>query len=221
MIAKDLISDIVSALNVDDTGENALKWMDVFRVSHLPVVDNKRYVGLISDNDIYDYNNTKDLIKNHHLSLMEASVNENQHIYDVFDIMSRFKLSTVPVLNKNKNFVGLITVFDLMQNIDSVIGLRQVGSIIVLEVNTLDFSLLEIAQIIESDNKKIISIYLKNSQDDRSTTITIKINTDNISSLLKSFDRYEYKIVFSSSPDHESEQLIEDRYNFFMKYLNL
>jgi len=221
MVAKDLISDIVSALNVNETGKIALKWMEVFRVSHLPVVDKGRYVGLISDSDIYDYNNYEDLIKNHHLSLMEAYVTENQHIYDVFDVMARFKLSIVPVLDRKKKFLGLISVFDLMQSMDAVIGMKVKGSIIVLELNSIDYSLSEISQIIESDNKKILSLYLKTIINSKKIQVTIKVNTENITPLLKSFTRYNYNIIFSSSPEEPEDKYLEDRYKSFMRYLDM
>ena len=49
----DLVSDNIPALASSDTGAKALQIMDDFRVSHLPVVSDTEYIGLVSDNDIY------------------------------------------------------------------------------------------------------------------------------------------------------------------------
>jgi len=56
MLAKELMSDIVPPLKTSDTGLQALSWMDVFRISHLPIVNNLEFLGLISDKDIYNLN---------------------------------------------------------------------------------------------------------------------------------------------------------------------
>ena len=56
MIAKDIISDVIPLLKTSDTAQTALNWMEIFRVSHLPIVNNVDYLGLISDSDIYDMN---------------------------------------------------------------------------------------------------------------------------------------------------------------------
>ena len=69
MLAKDLISDVIPALKTSDSGQKALYWMDIFRISHLPIVNNKDFLGLISDKDIYDINMAEEPIGNHSLSL--------------------------------------------------------------------------------------------------------------------------------------------------------
>ena len=82
MLAKDFISGIVPALHTSDTGQKALNWMEVFRVSHLPIVNDKEFLGLISDTDIYDMNMADEPIGNHNLSLFSPFVYLDQHIYE-------------------------------------------------------------------------------------------------------------------------------------------
>jgi hypothetical protein len=69
MLARDLISEVVPALKTSDTAQTALNWMEIFRVSHLPIVNENDYLGLISDSDIYDLNQPGEPIGNHSLSL--------------------------------------------------------------------------------------------------------------------------------------------------------
>ena len=116
MLAKDLISDIVPGLRTSDSGLTALNWMEVFRISHLPIVNDKELLGLISDADIYDLNMAEEPIGNHVLSLVSPSVNYNQHIYEVINLISRHKLTVVPVLDDQSNYLGIITLHDLLHN---------------------------------------------------------------------------------------------------------
>jgi acetoin utilization protein AcuB len=106
MLAKDLISDVIPSLKTSDTGLDALNWMEAFRVSHLPIVNNQIFLGLISDTDIFDLNSANEPLGNHRLSLMKPYVISHQHIYDVIEIASRLKLSIVPVLDAEKGISG-------------------------------------------------------------------------------------------------------------------
>lgn len=45
MLAKELISDIILPLKTSDTGITALNWMEEFRVSHLPIVNNQDFLA--------------------------------------------------------------------------------------------------------------------------------------------------------------------------------
>jgi len=57
MIIKELISETIAPLNPSDSAAFALGIMDEFKVSHLPIVKNRIFQGLISDTDIYNFNN--------------------------------------------------------------------------------------------------------------------------------------------------------------------
>ena len=65
MVAVDLISQNIPPLKTSDTGQTALNLMEIFRISHLPIVNNQYFLGLISDNDIYDMNQPEESIGNH------------------------------------------------------------------------------------------------------------------------------------------------------------
>mgnify|MGYP000189224585 FL=1 len=53
MIASELISNVVPVLKPEDTCLQALNWMELFRVSHLPMEQGKMYLGLVDDEMIY------------------------------------------------------------------------------------------------------------------------------------------------------------------------
>ena len=76
MLARELISDVVTALKTSDSGTLALSWMEVFRIKHLPIVNHREFLGLISDSDIYDLNDPDEPVGNHNLSLQKPYVNE-------------------------------------------------------------------------------------------------------------------------------------------------
>lgn len=221
MLAKDLISDVVPSLRTSDSGQKALYWMDIFRISHLPIVNNEDFLGLISDKDIYDSNMSEEPIGNHNLSLFSPYVTENQHVYEVIELASRLNLSIIPVLDHNNHFKGVITLNDLIHYFADFSALKEPGAIIVLDMNVLDYSLSQIAQIVESNDAKILSLYISSHSASTRMELTLKINRNDLTSIIQTFTRYNYTI-HSTFMDHDDmDSLYENRYEMFMKYLSI
>lgn len=221
MLAKSIISDVVPVLKTSDTGTKALTWMEVYKISHLPIVNNQELLGLISDKDIYDLNMTEEAIGNHSLSLLTSYVTEDQHIFEVIEVMANQKLSVIPVLGEKNKYLGIITLQDLLQRFSEITAVNNPGGIIVLEMNQNDYSLSEISQIIESNDVKILSLYINNVPDTIRLNLTIKLNTANLSAVIKTFERYDYEIKAVFSKDTELDDMLMDRFDSFMNYLSM
>jgi len=221
MLAKDLISDVIPSLRTSDSGQKALYWMDIFRISHLPIVNNEDFLGLISDKDIYDANMAEEPIGNHNLSLFSPYVTENQHIYEVIELASRLSLSIIPVLDHNNHYKGAITSNDLIRYFADLSALKEPGAIIILEMSILDYSLSQIAQIVEGNDGKILSLYISSHSASTRMEVTLKINRNDLTSIIQTFTRYNYTI-HSTFMDHDDmDGLYENRYEMFMKYLSI
>lgn len=221
MIAKDLISEVVPALKTSDTGTQALQWMEIARVSHLPIINDKQLLGLISDNDIFDLNSPEEPIGNHSLSLTTPYVFYDQHIFEVAERVSRFKLTVIPVLNDKKEYLGVITLHDLVVGLAKITNIEKSGAIIVLEMNLRNYSLVELSQIIESEDAKIISLYVSYSENSTQIDVTIKINQDDISRIIASLNRYNYIIKNTFMDNSDLNNFYQDRLDSFFRYLNI
>jgi acetoin utilization protein AcuB len=221
MLAKDLISDVIPALKTSDTGLDALNWMEAFRVSHLPIVNNKVFLGLISDADIFDLNAADEPLGNHRLSLMKPYVISHQHIYDVIEIAARLKLSIVPVLNPDKEFLGVITQYDMMQRFSELIAAHTPGGIIQIEVGYRDYSLSEIARIVEDSDSKILSLYVTHEQALGLLFITIKLNRTDLLPTVNAFERYGYKIRVEYGAEVQIDETARRNYESLIRYLSV
>lgn len=221
MLAKELISDVIPSLKTSDTGVKALYWMDIFRISHLPIVNNSEFLGLISDTDIYDLNSPDEPIGNHNLSLFSPYISDDQHVYEAIALVSNLKLSVVPVLDKQKNYLGMITAQKLMHYMGELFAVKNPGGILILELNTNDYSLTQIAQIIESNDAKILSLYITTPPDTTKMEVTIKINRVDLTSIIQTFIRFEYIIKATYTENDEMENLYDNRFEHFLHYLNI
>ena len=220
MLARELISDVVTALKTSDTGTSALSWMEVFRVKHLPIVNHREFLGLISDSDIYDLNDPDEPVGNHNLSLQKPYVKEEQHIYEVIELMSRLELTLVPVLNQEKQYLGVITQEDLTRKFAHLSAMQQPGGIIELEMLQHEYSLSQISQIVESNNGRILSLYVAASDDNSRLRVTLKINLTDLTSILETLNRYNYSVVSSHLSSEDLDEFYQERFDRFLKYLN-
>ena len=220
MLAKDLITDEIPPLKTSDIGIMALNWMDEFKVSHLPIVDKNEYLGLISDTDILDLNITDEELGKHKLSLIRPFVFESQHVYEVIKLISYMKLTVLPVLDEKQNYVGLIALTSLLQQFAILAATREPGGIIVLEMNVHDYSLSQIAQIVEGNDGKILSCYVNSLSDSTKIEVTLKINKEDISGILQTFYRYNYTVKASFHQSQFSDDL-KNRFDSFMNYINI
>jgi len=221
MVAKDLISEVIPSLKTSDLGQTALNWMEIFRVSHLPIVNNQDFLGLISDADIYDMNRPEEPIGNHSLTLFKPYVSGEQHIFEVIGLASRLKLSIVPVLDNNDHFLGVITTSDLIRHLAGISSMDQPGGIIVLELIERDYSLSQIAQIVESNNIKVLSMYITSPPESTKLEVTLKVNTGDLVSVIRTFERYNYEVKTWVSSSDSIDHFYSERFDLLMRYLNI
>lgn len=220
MIAGQLLSDTIVPLKSSDTGAAALGIMDELRVSHLPIVEAGEFTGLISDTDILTYNNYSEPVGNHPLALLNAYVVDHQHIFDVLRIIDAMKLTLLPVVDEKKQYLGSITLPALSHHLSDLMNLNSPGGIIILELNDKDYLLTEIAQIVESNDAKVLGMYVTTFPDSTRMEVTLKINKIDIRPILQTFTRYNYNIKASYSEDTYTESL-QARYDELMNYLNI
>jgi len=186
----------------------------------LPVVDGNEYLGLISEDIVYDCNAPEAALQDSGIVYNRPFVYEDRHIYDVMKTVSDRHLSVVPVLDLEDNYLGLTTLPHLMSLITNTASISVPGSVIVLELNDRDYSLGHIAQIIESNDAKILSVYLTSATDSTKIEVTLKINRKEIGGILQTLNRYDYVVQASYSVKKHGDDLT-DRYASLMKFLDM
>lgn len=220
MIARHLITEEILPLKTSNTGEEAISLMEELKVSHLPIVNGENLLGLISEQDIYDLNNLKQPLGNHHLSLKHPYVNEHQHLYDVLKLVSNLKLTIIPVLDDHEKYLGCVSMYKLVTYMANSFALENPGGIIVLEMSENDYNLSEIAQIVQSNDAKVLSLFLASHPESTRLEVAIKLNKTDIGAVLQTFDRYGYYVKASFGEEDDRESLKEN-YDSLINYLNI
>ena len=221
MLAKDIISENVPPLKIKDTGDKAIEWMYEFKLTHLPLVENKKDMGLVSEDDMLDCNNTHEQLGKFLKNLYKPFVKDTEHIYEVLRVAAGLKSSIIPVVDSKQNYLGLITLQSLLFNFAKMTAISEPGGVIILELNNkTDYVLSDIARIVESNGAHILSLYFNVDSDTGKHAVTLKVDSTEIKHIVATFDRYEYavKAFFQES---DMGEIIKDRYDSLMNYLNI
>ncbi len=220
MRAEELISEYIPPIKPLESGEKALRWMNEFRVSHLAVVEGKNYLGIVSDDDIFDMQDPENNIQEELTNLTQPFVYGDSHIYDVMKTIADSKITIVPILNRQNEYLGCTDLLFLMSQITAVGSIKEKGGIIVLEMNKHDYTLTQIARIVEENDVKILSSYITSLEESTKIQVTLKLNTTELDKVLRSFERFDY-IIKESYAEGEYIEDLKKRYDELMNYLNL
>jgi CBS domain-containing protein len=221
LLAEKLISDSLTSVSSTEKGKRALNTMDVYRVSHIPVVNGSIYLGLVSDKLIYDLNLLELPIELQLDKLNTSHVHKDQHIFEVAILMYKLKLSVLPVLDSDHNYLGAITLYDLARRFAKLFSLEEIGAVIILEMNVNNYSLSEISRIVESNDIKILSSFIDRKPGTNVLDVILKLDKDELSSLIQAFMRYDYNVKAVYMDQSEIGDLYKDRFDQFMKFMNI
>ena len=219
MIAENLLSNEIIPLRPSDSGNEALSVMGDFYIRHLPIVNNKQFLGLISEDDILNHD-IEAPVGSYFLSISRSRVREKDHLYEVMRVFKESQLTIVPVTNDQNEYLGLITLEQMLDYFVDSASFLEPGSILVLELNKIDYSLSEIARIVESENAAILSSFVTSNLNSSVIEVTLKINRQNVQSILATFVRFDYSVK-ASFTEQDYFDTLKDRYESLMSYLSV
>jgi predicted transcriptional regulator len=194
--------------------------MDTFKMSHLPVVENDIYIGVVSEDELYDKNLLEEKLSEFGV-MRTPYVLSTQHILDVLAVATHFSVPIVPVMNADRKYLGAITSQNLLDAVAKITNVQSKGAVLVLEMGVHDYSMSEIARIVESENAKLISSYVTEYEDSTRIDVTLVLNMAEISPVVKSLERYGYKVNTFFSGSNKIDDFYRERYELLMNYMKI
>lgn len=220
MTAKTLIAHDIPPLKIEQTGKDAFHVLNDYHVKHLPVVDGRRLVGLLSEEDIFNHKLYEPISEYDFSMHRRYAVQENEHLFEVMRLMGDHRLTVVPVVDDEGNYLGLISQNDLLRYFANTASFTEHGAILVLEMNRRDYSLATIARIMEEDRVNILSSFVTSVPDPEHIELTLKVNRHDLARTIASLERHNYTVK-DTFGELESADALQDRYDSLMHYLNV
>ncbi len=220
MLAQELINNILPQLQLTDTVSKALQLMSDFKMTHLPVVSDDKYLGMISEDDLLDEENKKNTIEFFQNDFIPISVIYNKHFLNAVTVSNQYQTNVIPVVTETNEFMGTIAGQELLAALGNFSGANEIGAVIVLEMERSRFSISEINRIVESDGAVILHLNITIKPDSALLQVTLHLNKREISVIIAAFERYEYSVSYYSG-EELFENEIDNNYRHLMNYLDI
>ena len=219
MNINDYILKEIKAINLNDSVKSAQKLFKNYPITHFPAVENNRLLGSFAEDDIQTIvNRDEELIKHSHL-LNTFFANKKDTVLELLKIFADNDTTIIPVLNKDKNYVGYYDLCDVLDVFSTSPFMLNESETLIIEKLEVDYSMGEVSQIVEANGGKLLGLYLSEKQNNF-VQITLKIVSDEVNEIIQTFRRYDYKII----SNHENDIYLEDlknRSDYLQKYLEM
>ena len=214
----DFINNQYKALQVSATVADASDLFLDLDYSHFPILEKNVFLGSIAKEDADIFLST-DSIDVHKYNLTRFFVRNDMNWFDVLEEFSKNHTNLLPVLDDKNNYLGFYELDDVLHFFNETTFVKEDGSTIVVEKETADFTFSQICQIVESNDAKLLGVFISNKSGTK-TEITLKISQSNFNEIIQTFRRYNYTILSEHQEDAYLADL-KDRSDYLNKYLNI
>ena len=204
-----------------DSNETIEKVQDFFieiSFSHFPVLENGVFVGCIASEDVETFEAQKKL-SDYRFTLEGFFVRTSMNWLDVLEVFARNNANIVPILDETNKYIGYYEVTDIIKFLNGTPFLKELGGIIIVEKNTNEYSMSQITQIVESNNGKLLGVFISEATNEK-IQITIKITLGSMNEIIQSFRRFNYEIISEHNEDNYLN-VLKERSEYLDKYLNM
>lgn len=218
MYIQDQIITTVPVFEVSETLKEVIQFFEETTYSHVAVTENGVFLGLLSEMDLACFEPEKS-IEDFRYELENFFVTKETAWLDVLEMFSRNEANILPILDEAQLVLGYYDLEDIVGVFIDTPFFREPGAILVISTGIKDYSFSEIAQIVESNNARLLGAFITGSENDV-VQITLKIGTQNMNEVAQTFRRYNYTIIYGNSDDQFLEDL-KQRSAYLEKYLNV
>jgi acetoin utilization protein AcuB len=220
MLTREIHSQSLPYLHLRDKVYQALQLMNDNHVTHLPVVEGDVYIGIISEEDLLladDDNLELEILRP---SFSNASVKSDEHFLKAVQVAAENGLSVVPVVGNENEMIGAVAYSDLLKHASEFMSLNEPGGLIVLEMESNQYSFNEISKLVETNDAQITQLNTSNDAETGMMQVTIRINKPDVSDIVATFQRYDYNIKYFFGEELYANEL-RNNYDNLMNYLKI
>lgn len=188
-------------LSTKDTAENAIRTIEENGFLSLPVLDEKKFVGFLSKQFIYDkffmsgetdYNKFFQKTVGEFITTPLEVVKDSIPVEKAAEIFFKSKVRFLPVVDNDDEFLGILTQKALFDVIIKVFGLQDAKLVIL----SSDFSgvIAKISEIIHKHGANITNIVQMDTGVMEIKEILIRLNCDNLEKLVEKLKNNGIKV---------------------------
>lgn len=218
MTTLDIADNLFPSINIFDTIAKTVDLMTELKTSELPVVSEGKFLGIVTDKDVEEEENKNLSLETIQPRLIPAQVNQNLHFLKAATVQNLHQTGLIAVVNEANELSGTISSEALSVALGNLCGSSEFGAMIVLEIERSRYTIAEINSIIESDGAMILHLNATSIPGSDLLNITLQINKKEVATIIATFERYEYSVLYYSG-EELFENEISSNYHNLMNYL--
>lgn len=220
MLVNEIINKNYPQLSIDDTISRALHLMNEYRVQHLPIVADGKLMGLVNEDELLDEVDDSLKLKTVEAIPSEVSVFQDQFVLNILPVMAQHQLTVVPVIDKDKNYFGLVDENAIIGWMSRFYNTKQTGAIIIVEMNPYQFSFSELSRLVETNNATIKQLNTQMNDANGMMLVVLKLNTNEVSDVVATLQRFDYDIKLYFGEEKYDNQ-IQENLDHLLNYLSI
>ena len=213
LVRNSMTRELVTVVS-ETTAAEALALCRMNRIRHLPVLEGRRLVGVISDRDLRAATPALgDLARAEALDRIRVAdemardvttARPEDPIEDAAMAMYERKIGCLPVVD-GEDLVGMLTTSDVMRALVRLVGAHKPGSRLEVALPSRSGSMAEVTQIVRNEGVDIVSILASSENEDEAgeRVAALRVATIDPKQVVESLKAAEYRILW---PPTEPEQ---------------
>ena len=208
----------IDPLTTDDTVADALVHLAEEHVGHLPVVSPSGTLDAVVSDAALRAQPDPEAPVGALVAGPPVSAEPDTHVFDAAHLMRTHGLSVLPVAEADGRYVGLAVRQDVFAQLAHMLATEEPGAIVVLDVDRRDFSLGQVAQLIEQNGVRILSVSTEDDPGAGRVRVTLKLNVTDTARVRHLMAHYDYHVV---AVFDEQQDDLEERAAAFLKFLEV
>jgi acetoin utilization protein AcuB len=104
---------------------DAIQLLDDSDIRHLPIVEDGRLVGIVSDRDLRGYERSDELLATRVGEVMRPEpvcMEAGESIASVIDVMLEYKVGALPVVGEEGELIGIVSYIDVLRHVRALVS---------------------------------------------------------------------------------------------------
>lgn len=214
LLVGDLMTKELATLGPESSAAEALNICREQGVRHIPILEDDRLVGLVSDRDLSSASppegdeDREETLKGMRLEDIMTREVVTAHPQDPVGYaakeMYERKINALPVMlgeEEREELAGIVTSTDVLRALVTLTGVHEPGSQIQVEAPDRKGALAEVAEVIHDLDVDILSVLSSPEKRGGSRTLVFRVTADDPSTVVQSLQMAGYSVGWINIPD--------------------
>lgn len=197
MRVSNIMSQNVVTIGPTETLDAAVSTMKQFDIRHLPVVEQGKLIGLVTEGDLRGARfpaMIEELVVRDLMVSKPVTATPGMMMEDAARLIYRNKIGCLPVVDESSNLLGIVTIADMLSAFIEVMGFISASSRMDIILPDREDALEEAVHIIQSLGGSIIGVSLTQLRKDQPVHL-FRLQKTNLKTIVSELERSGFDVV--------------------------